>query len=362
MKLKIAYFGTPDFAAGLLEKILLDKDLPVEVALVVTQPDKPVGRKKIMTPSPVKLMAKKYTISLYEHQTEQESLEYKLQNIDLVLLYAYGSIIKKDLLKAPKHGFWNIHPSLLPKYRGASPISYPLLLGETETGVTLMQMDSELDHGPIIAQQKYQFLPNDKRSDLEIKLTDVGFEMFKKSIPLIAITTSVISNLYSSGVRDLSSSLINEISLRQEADRNDIQTIEQDHSQTPFTRRLTKDDGLIPLSVIKKALKNEPLSFDELPTLIKEYSTTPHVIPSEGSLPAGRQVAKRTATQIIYDYFRGLHPWPGIWTKIMIDGVEKRLKITNMVLVEDKLDIKMVQLEGKQEISFTQFKKAFNIF
>ena len=204
-KLKIAYFGTPSFSAQLLEMILNDKNLPLEIVLVVTQPDKPVGRNQILTPSPVKEVAKKYNIRITYNSSDfikaiggptrksrdptssrsarlRGAKQNLLVNTDLALLFAYGEIIPKDLLAVPRLGFWNIHPSLLPKYRGASPIAYPILLGDVETGVTLIRMDDQLDHGPTIAQEKLAILPNDRRMDLENKLTNLAFDMFKSSI------------------------------------------------------------------------------------------------------------------------------------------------------------------------------------
>ncbi|MFN4212774.1 MAG: methionyl-tRNA formyltransferase, partial [Microgenomates group bacterium] len=151
-KLKIAYFGSPSFSAYFLEKLLTDKTLPIEVKLVITQEDKPVGRKQILTPSPVKQIATKYQISNIKYQKEIENWKLEIGKLDLALVLAFGKIIPKELLHQPKYGFWNIHYSLLPKYRGPSPTAYALIAGEKKTGVTIFQMDEEIDHGPIIAQ------------------------------------------------------------------------------------------------------------------------------------------------------------------------------------------------------------------
>ncbi|MCM8788050.1 MAG: methionyl-tRNA formyltransferase, partial [Candidatus Omnitrophica bacterium] len=208
-KLKLFYFGSPSFSAYFLEKLLTDKTLPIEVKLVITQEDKPVGRKQILTPTPVKAVAQKYKIRVKSQMTNDKSqinsksqisnsknLEFvnsklfgtcdldlgALKNIDFALVYAYASIIPKELLELPKYGFWCIHPSLLPKYRGPSPIAFALINGEKETGTTIFQMDEKIDHGPIIIQEKLEILPDDKRPDLEKRLTDLAFEMFKKLV------------------------------------------------------------------------------------------------------------------------------------------------------------------------------------
>ena len=125
-KLNIAYFGTPLFSAYFLEKMLLNKKLLINISFVVTQKDKAVGRKMQITKSPVKKIAEKYGICAYNNILNNN--QYLLKDIDIALLYAYGEIVPKKALNIPKYGFWNIHPSLLPKYKGSSPITYPLIM------------------------------------------------------------------------------------------------------------------------------------------------------------------------------------------------------------------------------------------
>ena len=288
-KLSLAYFGTPDFSARLLEKILDDKEIPVEVRLIVTQPDKKVGRKQIITPSPVKVIANKYKIPV-EDSTRSKKFISLSSAIDLALLFAFGEIIPKELLDEPKYGFWNIHPSLLPKYRGASPVAYPLINGDKETGVTLIQMDEKVDHGPIIIQKKVSILPKEKKDELTDRLTDIAFELFKQKV----------SELAAEGKIDLQN---------------------QDESGVSYTKLLTKQDGYVKIEELRT--KNE-------------------------------EEAER-----LFNRFRGLYPWPGLWTEIEINGEKKRLKITEMDLENGKLLLKKVQLEGKKEIDFEQFKKAY---
>src|SRR3989344_7067443 len=139
MKLRLAFFGAHEFSARLLEKIIADKTLPVEVVMVVTQADKPVGRKQQIEESPVKQIAKKFNIPVFDDLNQLRITDSgQFANIDLALVYAYGKIIPASLLILPRLGFWNLHPSLLPYYRGPSPTAYPLLLGDKITGVTLM--------------------------------------------------------------------------------------------------------------------------------------------------------------------------------------------------------------------------------
>ncbi len=283
-KLLLAYFGTPDFSARLLEKILEDKQLPLEVKLIVTQPDKKIGRKQILTPSAVKLAAQKYKLP-----TETSLKALKLSQFDLCLLFAYGEVIPEGLLKDPKYGFWNIHPSLLPKYRGASPVACPLINGDKETGVTIVQMDEKIDHGSILAQGKIPILPEEKRDKLTNRLADIGLDLFQETLLDL-----------------IEGQLTKEI---------------QDEKKATYTKLLTKNDGFI--------------SFEQL------------------------KIRQREFPQELFNRFRGLYPWPGLWTEIGINGQKKRLKITAMEFENGRLELKKVQLEGKKETIFEQFKEAY---
>ncbi len=339
-RFNIAYFGTPYFSALFLEKIITDASINrlIEVKFVVTRPDKPVGRKQIMTKSRVKLVAEKYNIPVIDDLKKLPVSSYKLQEVDFAHLYAYGGIIQKGLLNKPKLGFLNTHPSLLSKYRGPSPITYPLIFGDKKTGVTLIKLDEEIDHGPIIIQEQITILPSDRRPDLEIKLTNLAFTIFKKMI--IQLLTS----------REI-----------------ELKTIEQNHKLATFTRMLTKEDGFIPFPTLQKALKNDPLIFEEIPTLIKNYlNNNPQLIENW-------ELKIENSPKIVYDYFRGLYPWPGLWTLIDINGVKKRLKITSLTMKPafakasagkqyNNVTIESVQLEGKNEVDFQTFNKAYNVF
>jgi methionyl-tRNA formyltransferase len=173
----------------------------------------------------------------------------------------------------------------------------------------------------VIDQVEYDIQPQDRRPDLEKKLTNLGYDLFKNQI------------LNSAG-----------------------RLIQNDKDAT-YTRRLTRQDGFIPLSVLKKALQNEPLTSHELPSLIQDFM-------QKNNLDQLEQLDIRNSSKIIFDYFRGLFPWPGLWTLVPIEGVEKRLKITdislsNLLTTNYQLLINKVQLEGKTEVSFEQFTKSY---
>ena len=319
-RLTIAFFGAPSFAAELLQKIIDDTNLPVELKFVVTQPDKKAGRKQIITPTPVKNLAKKYKIEVLD---KFQVTSYKLQELDLVLLYAFGELIPAEMLKTPRWGFWNIHPSLLPLYRGPSPIAYPLLLGEEKTGVSLIEMDERLDHGKIIDQKEYSIIKSDTQETLKKRLSDIGYELFKKNIHLLIDGA--------------------------------LHKIEQNHSKSTITRLLTKKDGFIPYAIVQKMSKGEPLLKEDIPPIIAEYYAKYPPLTTNYQLPT-----------TYFNYFRALSPWPGIWTMIPINGANKRLKITGMELRTTNYTlppfITHVQLEGKKEVDFETFKAAYRIF
>ncbi|MCX6764750.1 MAG: methionyl-tRNA formyltransferase [Candidatus Nealsonbacteria bacterium] len=180
--MKIIFIGTPNFGAIVLEKLLKNKMEPV---LVVTKPDKPIGRKKVITPPPVKILAKKYKIPfLQPDKIENIQRELEKINPDLILVAAYGKIIPKKILQIPKHGCLNVHPSLLPKHRGASPLQFTVLNGDKETGVTLILMTEKMDEGPILDQLKIK-IENQKifPEELEKKLAELGADLAVKIIP-----------------------------------------------------------------------------------------------------------------------------------------------------------------------------------
>ena len=146
-KTKVIFMGTPSFAVPILE--MLNKE--VDVVLVVTQPDKITGRKKILTPSPVKECALSLSLPVFQPPKIKETPDKILNTpCDLIITCAYGQILPSSILNYPKLGCINVHASLLPKYRGGAPIQWALLNGEKESGVTIMQMDEQMDNGDII--------------------------------------------------------------------------------------------------------------------------------------------------------------------------------------------------------------------
>jgi len=180
---KIIFMGTPDFSVPVLERLIGEG---YEVAAVVTQPDRPVGRKRILTPPPVKVAAQKYHLPVYQPEKikEPEELEKILAlQPDLIVTAAFGQILPKQLLDAPKHGCINVHASLLPELRGGAPIHYAILQGKEKTGITIMYMVEKLDAGDIISQVEVPIAETDHVGSLHEKLSKAGAQLLSETLP-----------------------------------------------------------------------------------------------------------------------------------------------------------------------------------
>lgn len=175
--MNIIFMGTPDFAVPALEKLVASEH---NVTAVFTQPDKPRGRKMVLTPPEVKACALKHGIKVYQPDSlkDGKTLEIiKDCNPDVIVVAAYGKILPKEILDYPKYGCVNIHGSLLPKYRGAAPIQRAVLDGESETGVTTMQMAEGLDTGDMLLVYKTPILPDETSGELFDRLALAGADL-----------------------------------------------------------------------------------------------------------------------------------------------------------------------------------------
>jgi methionyl-tRNA formyltransferase len=178
--MRYIFFGSPEFAAIILEKLIKTGFIP---QAVICAPDAPVGRKKILTSPPTKVVAKKYKISVYQpKELKIENWPLKINNADFAIVAAYSKIIPKSILNLFKLGVIGVHPSLLPKYRGASPIQSAILADESETGVTLYLMDEKMDHGPIIKNQKLK-IKNQNYEELMRELAELSGNLLMETLP-----------------------------------------------------------------------------------------------------------------------------------------------------------------------------------
>ncbi|WP_121609306.1 methionyl-tRNA formyltransferase [Mesobacillus foraminis] len=180
---KIIFMGTPDFSVPVLRQLITDG---YDVIAVVTQPDRPVGRKKVMTPPPVKVEAVKQGIPVYQPEKirQKEELDKILAlNPDLVVTAAFGQILPKELLEAPRFGCINVHASLLPELRGGAPIHYAIINGKDKTGITIMYMAEKLDAGDILTQVEIPITETDNVGTLHDKLSTAGARLLSETVP-----------------------------------------------------------------------------------------------------------------------------------------------------------------------------------
>ena len=180
--MRILFMGTPDFAVSALKALV---DAGHDVVGVVSQPDKPQGRKMVLTPPPVKVFAQERGISVYQPKSLKDgALLPVLEALcpELIVVVAYGKLLPGYVLSFPKHGCVNVHASLLPKYRGAAPIVWAIVNGETETGVTTMQMDAGLDTGDMLVVKKTKIDDGDTAETLTRRLAALGGEALLETI------------------------------------------------------------------------------------------------------------------------------------------------------------------------------------
>lgn len=183
--MRIVFMGTPDFAVPCLQKLI---DNNYDVAAVFTQPDKKTGRKQLLTPPPVKILAQENNIPVYQPNSLKNSDAAQIIkdiNPDIIIVVAYGKILPTSVLSIPKYGCVNVHASLLPKYRGAAPIQWAVLNGDSETGVCIMQMDEGLDTGDILAVEKTAIGINETSEQLFDRLSAIGAEALINVLPMI---------------------------------------------------------------------------------------------------------------------------------------------------------------------------------
>lgn len=180
--MKVVFMGTPEFAVPIL-KLLIDE---YDVVGVVTQPDRMVGRKKIITPPPVKELALAHNIKVFQPLKIKENYQEILALApDLIVTCAYGQILPEEILHFPKYGCINVHASLLPKLRGGAPIHHAIIDGYKETGITIMYMSKKMDQGDILTQVKTPILDDDTLGSLQYKLSEMAKDLLKSTIPLL---------------------------------------------------------------------------------------------------------------------------------------------------------------------------------
>lgn len=284
-KPRIAFFGTPELAVFVLEELSKAGLAP---DLVITAPDKPKGRGLVLTPTPVKTWAQKNSILALQSQKLDSDFISKLCALSpipytLFIVAAYGKIIPKEILEIPKYGTLNVHPSLLPEFRGSSPIESAILSGKEKTGVSIMVLDEEMDHGPIVAQKEIPLSETVGKNELSEKLFRLGGEILAEIIPKwIAGETKATP---------------------------------QEHAKAIYTKKISKEDGLIDLSA-------DPV--------------------------------------FNYRKIRAYEGWPGTYFFAKKNGAKIRVVIKEAEIKDDKLIIKKVVPESKKETNYEVFAKSLS--
>ena len=317
--LKLAYFGSPNFSATFLTLLREHaQELNITIEIVFTQPNRPAGRKLLWQPTPVKKVCQEASILVYDKPLKENPAEirdlFDTHSIDLAILCAFNEIIPSDLLAKPKYGFWNIHPSLLPQYRGPSPIAYPLILGDTSTGVTLMQMDSTMDTGDIIGQVEFPLEESDTQQIVLNKVPSYAFDLVSKYLPTVGQDTYT----------------------------------KQDAHLATYTRKLKRKDGYIELSLLKKLLNQETVSVSTFQIVFDYYN-----------MNYSRTSPEHINIQDLFHVWKGVHPWPGVWTTVQTPEGEKRLKLIEMQTADGEPTITQVQMEGRNVVTLKEFQESY---
>ena len=296
--MKLVFMGTPDFAVPCLEELIKAGH---EIVGVFTQPDKPVGRKRVMTPPPVKVCAEKNGITVYQPdsvRTEEALSLMKELNPDCVVVVAYGKIIPSDMLKLPKFGFVNVHGSLLPKYRGAAPIQWSIIDGEKKTGVTTMQMDDGIDTGDMLEVSETEIGENETAGELFDRLAEMGGKLI----------VSTLSKL----------------------EKGELTPIPQDHEKSNYAKIISKEMALIDFNMSAENVFNLIRGFNPWPiayTIIGDKRLKVFAAEKIGSVngKAGEVLSSDGTLTVAFGDGNGLR-----FTDVQLEG-SKRMSATEML-------------------------------
>ena len=283
--MKFVFFGTPEFAAIVLNKLIVAGFIP---EAIVCNPDRPAGRKKILTSPPVKQLIanSKEQIEILQPENPSDIIPY-LSEIkpDIFIVAAYAKILPKGVVGIPKLGAIGVHPSLLPKYRGASPIQSAILNGEEKTGVTLYLLDEKMDHGEIVSSIKYQVSSSDTYKTLEKKLAELGGNLLAETLPKFL--------------------------------NGEIKPMPQNESEATYTKKISTQDAFVDEKKLDEAIG--------------------------GKNPE--------AAEEIYGKILALTPEPGVWTLRQAHGKLQRVKLLEAELENGKLILKVIQTEGQKPVN-----------
>jgi methionyl-tRNA formyltransferase len=267
----LAFAGTPEIARTVLESLIHADQHTVEV--VLTQPDRPAGRGRKIKQSEVKLCALEHNIPVLQPATSKELKAESLNNCDLMLVVAYGLIITPEILATPKYGCINIHTSLLPRWRGAAPIQRAIEAGDNETGITVMQMDSGLDTGPMLKQISCPIHPDDTGGTLHDRLATLGANCINDLLTNIMLS--------------------------------EIKAIEQDSSKATYAHKISKQEAQIDWTRPARELERKIRAFNPFPiayAVINDINIRlweAHIKPAPDNLIAGTILNNKSSLDIM---------------------------------------------------------------
>jgi methionyl-tRNA formyltransferase len=349
-KPSIVFFGSfQHYSVQIVDQIL--KSGQFNLLAVVTTPPKPAGRDQILTKTPVHLWAETNGVKVFTpEKLDNNSLNDLAPSSqlpapngmpDFFLVAGYSKLLPPSWLSAPKYGSINVHFSLLPKYRGAMPVEWAIFMGETETGVSVIEMSPEFDKGNIISQARQPITPNDTRQTLYQKLYDLGGKLAIATLPIylkwkIGSEKSVLMS-------EFENSKIENCKLI-------LPPLPQPPSNAPYARLLSKSDTFINWEIINSATKGLSLpDTSQLPKLFLE------AVKTNGSLILNTQYLILLERSV-----RSFEYWPGLWTFVNTNKGQKRLKILSASIANNKLVLDQVQLEGKNPTSFIEIKNQIH--
>ncbi len=339
-KTKVLFLGASDFAVPALEALIR---ADYQIVAVITTPDEPAGRKQVLTPPPIKAAAIRLGIGVLQPLKLKDptfikllTTNYSLQTI-LGIVASYGKIIPPEIINLFPKGILNIHPSLLPEYRGSSPIQSALLNGDEETGVTIIKIDEEVDHGPIVAKSEKRKAKNRRYRELHDGLARLGAELLIKILPD-----------YLAGK---------------------IKPAEQDHSRATFTKKIAKEDGRIDWRKDAKQIYNQFRAFHVWPGIWTIWRPAADVAPAFGSKSqkAFGTGAQRTgnlgtgALKITDCKISESQPYHG-HEKIYIGVVYEEDGTIYVPCAKGHLELLRVQLEGAKEMPIRDFVRGHGDF
>lgn len=307
---------------------------------IVSQPAQLAGRQKLLSPTPVSEFAKKHGILLFTPETlnkEVVSCQLSALNCQLIIVADYGLKLPKQLIGLPKYGALNIHPSLLPAYRGSSPAQWAILRGEKETGVTILTISEEFDQGKIVAQKKIPVLPTDTQETLYERCFNEGAKMLVEILPpWIKFQEKISWQLPAASCQLF-------LPPMQQGTR----------SPTSYTRKLTKDDGQIDWSKPDVEIERMIRAFDPWPG---SYTTLAEIIDHfNGKGQSQKAQKKEEGTEISVSSVTSV---PSEITKSSSNS--RRIKVLKAHLDQNsKLQIDKLQIEGKTPITWMEFARGY---